>query len=304
MTILTEGKTKTIRTGDVAGEVILETKDELTGGDAAKRETIEGIAAHKTTQTCNVFGLLEANGIPTSFLRRNDATSFVCRGCEMLPLELVIRRYAWGSMLKREPDLVSTREAPYRFPDLLCELYHKHSAVTPPLVDEPLQMDEGAAREHYLRDGVWAEGVYTDPLIRVEDGTWRLYSAKAPAATAQPLMETAAILSPDELENVRTQIMRRTFETLEEAWASIDTADGPVSLVDMKIEIGRTRDGDLVVADVIDNDSWRIWPGGDPTKQLDKQCFREDHPLSEVAGNYELVAALTEQFQRAASAAS
>ena len=301
MTILTEGKTKTIRTGDVPGEVILETKDELTGGDAAKHETIEGIAAHKTTQTCNVFALLESKGIPTSFLRRNDATSFACHECEMLPLELVIRRYAWGSMLKREPDLVSTREAPHRFPDLLTELYHKHSAVVPPLVSEPLQMDEGAARDKYLRDGVWADGVYTDPLIRIEDGTWQLYSAKAPSSTAKPMMETPAILSPDELENVRSQIMRRTFETLEQAWAEIETVDGPVSLVDMKIEVGRTRDGNLVVADVIDNDSWRIWPGGDPAKQLDKQCFREDHPLSEVAGNYELVATLTEQFQGATS---
>ncbi|MDX1382174.1 MAG: phosphoribosylaminoimidazolesuccinocarboxamide synthase [Thermoanaerobaculia bacterium] len=296
MSILTEGKTKTIRSGDAQGEVILETKDELTGGDAAKRETIAGIAVHKTTQTRNVFELLEANGIPTSYLRQHGETAIVCRECHMLPLELVIRRYAWGSMLKREPSIVSTPEAPYRFDTLVKEMFHKHSVVMPPLVPEPVQMEEGKARELYLRDGKWAEGVYTDPLIQVEDGRWLLYSAKDPVAGAQPLMETEALLSPVELEDLRERIMGPTFEVLERAWAAVDTVDGPVALVDMKIEVGRTMDNRIVVADVIDNDSWRIWPGTNPAAQLDKQCFREDHPLHEVAEKYELVAALTERF--------
>ena len=114
--ILTEGKTKVIRQAETPGRVTLETKDELTGGDAAKRETIEGIAVHKTTQTTNVFRFLESRGIPTAFIERHDDRTLLCHGCRMLPLELVIRRYAWGSFLKREPDLVSTHEAPLLLP--------------------------------------------------------------------------------------------------------------------------------------------------------------------------------------------
>jgi phosphoribosylaminoimidazole-succinocarboxamide synthase len=303
MAILIEGKTKVIRTGDEPGQVILETKDELTGGDAAKRETIQGIAVHKTTQTCNVFKLLESRGIPTSFVRRDAERSIVCDACEMLPLELVMRRYAWGSILKREPEIESTHERPYRFDEVRREIFHKEAVVAPPLVPAAVQMGEGDARELYLRDGKWAEGVYTDPLVRIEDARWLLFSAKAPLAEAEMLMETPALLDAGEIDQLESRIMMPTFLAIEQAWAGVETVDGPVALVDIKIEVGRReRDGELVVADVIDNDSWRIWPGADPRRQLDKQCFREDHPLGEVAENYELVAALTERFSNTAAA--
>jgi phosphoribosylaminoimidazole-succinocarboxamide synthase len=296
--ILSEGKTKIIRRGDRAGEVILETKDELTGGDAAKRETIRGISVWKTTQARNVFRLLQSLGIDTAYLRPAGDRALACSECRMLPLELVTRRYAWGSILNREPWIESTREKPHRFAELRREIFHKNAVVMPPLQSQPAQMDEGKARDLYLRSGVWAKGVYTDPLVRIQDdGRWLLYPAKGRLDQTEPLTDTPPLLDERELRYVEDRLMAPTFEALERAWARIETASGPVALVDLKMEVGRrASDGKLVVADVIDNDSWRIWPGADPTRQLDKQVFREGHALAEVAENYELVAALTERF--------
>jgi phosphoribosylaminoimidazole-succinocarboxamide synthase len=86
---------------------------------------------------------------------------------------------------------------------------------------------------------------------------------------------------------------RRVFEVLERAWASAD-----VMLVDLKIEFGRDTTGKLMVADVIDNDSWRIWPGGDKTRMLDKQVYRNltevaEQDLQALGDRYALVADLT-----------
>lgn len=295
--ILTEGKTKRIISSDRPGEVILETKDDLTGGDAAKKETIQGISVHKTTQAANVFALLERRGIPTAFIRTEGDHRLVCHECEMLPLELVMRRFAWGSFLKRAPTLESTAEAPHRFPEIRTEFFHKHTVVMPPLVDRPVQMSEDEARDRYLKNGVWADGVFTDPLIAIESDKWALHPAKQVVTRDNCLLRIEPLLSEAEAKGLIKGIMLPTFEALEDAWSRIKTIDGPVALADIKIEVGRRKqDGVLVVADVIDNDSWRIWPGSDPTKQLDKQCFREDHPLSEVAEKYHLVADLTSGF--------
>ena len=107
----------------------------------------------------------------------------------------------------------------------------------------------------------------------------------------QPLLDIKPEIDPLTLDYIRTKLMIPCFETIEKAWKKVN-----VDLIDMKIEVGINQNKEIVIADVIDNDSWRIWPNGDPKQQLDKQSFRDGEDLTDVQRKYAVVTEYTSKF--------
>ena len=288
-----ECKTKIIETVADPNLVRIVTKDSLTANDAAIQADLP-VAEDKTAQTCSVFHLLKKNNIPVAYITRNNSTSFIAKKCEMLPIECVMRRRAFGSYLKREPSKTSGEI----FDPLLTEFFHKHAIVFHPETsysDEHVEMmSEDEARELYLKDGEWTSIVYTDPLIDPHEQEWLLYPAKQPRnqIRKQSLLKISPVIDLKTLDHIKNNLMIPCFEIIEKEWKKFD-----VDLIDMKIEVGySTYNKELVIADVIDNDSWRIWPNGDPKQQLDKQSFRYGEALTEVQKKYRIVTEYTKNF--------
>ena len=119
--LLTEGKTKKIFRINGSDLVSVVAKDDITAGDGAKHDVIPDKGALATATTCNVFRLLKACGLPVAFEEQNSATSFIAPPCTMLPYEVVVRREAHGSALKRSPHFAKGQ----LFPKLLVEFYLK-----------------------------------------------------------------------------------------------------------------------------------------------------------------------------------
>jgi phosphoribosylcarboxyaminoimidazole (NCAIR) mutase len=85
------------------------------------------------------------------------------------------------------------------------------------------------------------------------------------------------------------RIARHAFFVLEKAWQ----LEGG-TLVDLKVEFGLDAKGRLLLADVIDNDSWRVVENGG---YIDKQVYREGGALDDVAAKYRRVADITDRFR-------
>ncbi len=273
-TVIAEGKTK--RIVQVAGrptEVQLISKDDITAGDGAKHDIIEGKATLANQTTCNVFRLLKACFIPVAFEKQSGLTSFIAPKCEMLPYEVVIRREAHGSYLKRAPHLMKG----HVFPQLLLEFFLKtkdkkwkeHDLIC----DDPLMIHHPELKEIWLYDP-------KQPNL-----------AQTPAKTFLKLPEAEVFTHPEEATVMEEMgvIARKTFLVLEKAWQLQGR-----KLVDFKVEFGFGPSGELLLADVIDNDSWRVVDGAG--NYMDKQRYRDGDDLETVTAKYREVAELTSQF--------
>ncbi|XP_047442857.1 multifunctional protein ADE2 [Mugil cephalus] len=221
---LNEGKTKQIfELVDQPGLVLVQSKDQITAGNAVRKDQMEGKAAIANKTTSSVFQLLQESGIKTAFVKQHSDTAFIAAHCEMIPIEWVCRRVATGSFLKRNPGV----KEGYRFSPLKMEMFFKDDANNDPQ---------------------WSE---------------------------EQLLEAKFSLAGLTIGQCEVDIMNRStvaiFEILEKAWATQNC-----TLVDMKIEFGvNVKTQEIVLADVIDNDSWRLWPAGDRSQQKDKQVYRD-----------------------------
>jgi phosphoribosylaminoimidazole carboxylase / phosphoribosylaminoimidazole-succinocarboxamide synthase len=268
--LVAEGKTKTIH--EIVGRpglVALISKDDITAGDGAKHDVIQGKGALANRTTCNVFRLLKACGLPVAFEEQDSETSFVGPQCTMLPYEVVTRREAHGSYLKRNPHLAKGQ----LFPRLILEFYLK------------------------TKDRNWKGKplVCDDPLMIYTEGSSQipLYNPAKPLAGQEPflvLSDTEVFDHKDEWKHFpeMQRIARQAFLALEKGWQ----LEGG-TLVDLKVEFGLDAQGRLLLADVIDNDSWRVLENG---AYIDKQVYRDGGALDDVVAKYRRVADVTGRF--------
>ena len=126
-----EGKAKILYEGPEPGTIIQYFKDDATAFNAQKRGTINGKGVLNNRISEHVFTLLGHIGVPTHFIRRLNMREQLVRQVEIVPIEVVVRNVAAGSISKR---LGIEEGTP--LPRTLIEYYYKDDALGDPLISE------------------------------------------------------------------------------------------------------------------------------------------------------------------------
>jgi phosphoribosylaminoimidazole-succinocarboxamide synthase len=148
--MLYEGKAKQVYATDDPELVIVVYKDDATAFNGAKRGAITGKGALNNRMTAIFFQLLEAKGIRTHFVEALSDREQLVRRVKIIPIEVVTRNIAAGSLSKR---LGLPEGEELARP--IVEMYYKDDALGDPLInDDHIAILNLAAPQQveYLRD--------------------------------------------------------------------------------------------------------------------------------------------------------
>ncbi len=211
-----EGKGKKLFATLNADEIIAEFKDDLTAFNAKKKSQESGKGALNCAISSVIFTLLDKAGIKSHFIQKLDDTHMLCKKVEIIPIEVVVRNVATGSLSKR----LGIQDG-LALPFVLVEFYYKDDALGDPIITD----------EHCEILGI--------------------------------------IKNKKELETLKN-MARRINEILKDFFDKRN-----LRLIDFKLEFGRDKQGEIILADEISPDSCRIWDKA-TNQKLDKDRFRQD----------------------------
>ncbi len=144
-----EGKAKTLYEGPEPGTLVQYFKDDTTAFNAEKRAVIDGKGVLNNRLSEFFMTGLEQIGVPTHFIKRLNMREQLIRAVEIIPLEVIVRNFAAGSMAKR-----LGMEEGTALPRPIVEFSYKDDALGDPLVPEEYIIAFGWASQQELDDMV------------------------------------------------------------------------------------------------------------------------------------------------------
>ncbi len=226
---LYEGKAKVLYQGPEPGTLIQYFKDDATAFNAEKKDVIEGKGVLNNRLSEYFMTGLNAVGVPTHFIRALNMREQLVRQAEIIPLEVIVRNYAAGTLAKR-----LGLEEGVALPRPIIEFCYKDDSLGDPLVAEEHIIAFGWASQQDLDDMValalrvndFLSGVMYGVGIRVAD--FKIEIGRVWDNDFQRLI-VADEISPDSCrlwdiktgEKLDKDVFRRDLGSLTEAYTEV-----------------------------------------------------------------------------------
>ena len=127
--LIYEGKAKKVFSHDDEDKVIIEFKDDATAFNSLKKAKFEGKGKLNCQISTRIFELLVKKNIPTHFLGLKNENTMIAKKIKVIPLEIVLRNTAYGSLCKQ-----TTIKSGTVLAKPLIDIYLKNDALNDPLI--------------------------------------------------------------------------------------------------------------------------------------------------------------------------
>lgn len=224
--LLYEGKAKQLFETDDENILFVSYKDSATAFNGEKKEDIDGKGILNNKITTILFEQLKSKGIESHFVEQISDNEQLVRKVDIIPLEVVVRNIAAGSLSKR------------------------------------LGIKEGTPLKNTIVEFYYKDDELGDPLL------------------TNAHIELLALATPEEIVTLQTKALEIN-QVLQPIFKEIG-----VTLIDFKLEFGKTANGEIILADEISPDTCRLWDDKTNNK-LDKDVFRRN--LGSLTEVYEII---------------
>ena len=131
MRMLYEGKAKKVFATEKPDEIIIAYKDDATAFNGEKKGSILNKGVVNNAISSIIYTLLEQRQIPTHFIRKLSDREQLCKKVTIIPLEVIVRNIAAGSMCKR-----LGLEEGKALKNTVFEICYKEDALGDPLIND------------------------------------------------------------------------------------------------------------------------------------------------------------------------
>ncbi len=159
--MLYEGKGKKLFATSDENVVIAEFKDDLTAFNAEKKGAESGKGALNCQISSLLFELLAKNGVEGHYIKRLNDIDMLCKKVSIIPIEVVVRNIATGSLTKR----LGISEGSV-LPFALVEFYYKDDALGDPIINDEHCKILGLVKEQDELEVLKAEARKVNEILR------------------------------------------------------------------------------------------------------------------------------------------
>ena len=139
------GKAKDVYETENENEVIVAFRDDITAGDGEKKDNLTGKGHCNSLISSKLFEVLEKNNINTQYIKLIETGSMLSKKLTMIPLEVIARNIATGSLLKRFPFEDSQKLNPP-----IIQMDYKNDDYHDPMLNDEITIALGLASQEEL----------------------------------------------------------------------------------------------------------------------------------------------------------